>query len=524
MDKPNILFVMADQLAAGFLSTYGNRIAKTPHLDALSEEGVVFEEAYCNSPLCAPSRASMMTGQLPSRIGAYDNGTAFPASAPTFAHYLRAGGYRTCLSGKMHFVGPDQLHGFEERLTTDIYPSDFGWIPDWEHPHERQSWYQNMLSIVQAGVCTSSNQLDFDEEVAFHAERKVYQMARDDDTRPFCLVASFTHPHDPFIVPREYWDRYDHDAIDMPTVDPLDFDRMDPHSQRLHHMFGLDRYAQTDERVRNARHAYYGMVSYIDDKVGRLLEALSATGQRDDTIVVFASDHGEMLGERGLWYKMSFFENSAHVPLIVHAPQRFAAKRVSEPVSLVDLLPTFVDLAGGADALGEHAPERVDPPAGRSLLPSLEGRQTGRAEQAVYGEHLGQGAVAPILMIRRGRYKYIHSDPDPEQLFDLERDPDELDNLADRPEFEALRSDFAEEARSHWDSDTVRRQVIASQRRRRVVHSAHTKGARTTWDFQPFVDATNQYMRNHLELNEVERRARFPSEAPPPPEFGEGEV
>src|ERR1700676_207487 len=158
---------MADQLTARALPAYGNRVAKTPHIDSLAAAGVVFDSFYCNSPLCAPSRFSFMAGQLPSRIGAYDNAAEFPAQIPTFAHYLRHAGYQTALSGKMHFCGPDQLHGFEERLTTDIYPSDYSGTPDWEHPEARPSWYHNMLSVVQAGPCRRSNQLDFDEEVVY---------------------------------------------------------------------------------------------------------------------------------------------------------------------------------------------------------------------------------------------------------------------------------------------------------------------------------------------------------------------
>src|SRR5688572_10053923 len=139
---------MADQVAGPALAFDPHSTALTPHLSSLAQSGVVFDNAYCSSPLCAPSRFSFMAGQLPSRIGAYDNAAEFAASVPTLAHYLRAAGYRTILCGKMHFVGPDQLHGFEERLTTDIYPSDFGWTPDWDQPAERLSWYHNMLSVV----------------------------------------------------------------------------------------------------------------------------------------------------------------------------------------------------------------------------------------------------------------------------------------------------------------------------------------------------------------------------------------
>ena len=143
--RPNIVVVMADQLAPQWTGAYGHAVAKTPHMDALAARGMRFDAAYCNSPLCAPSRFAFMSGQLISRIAAYDNASEFRASVPTFAHYLKALGYRTCLSGKMHFVGPDQKHGFQDRVTTDIYPADFAWTPDWEAPDERiDKWYHNM--------------------------------------------------------------------------------------------------------------------------------------------------------------------------------------------------------------------------------------------------------------------------------------------------------------------------------------------------------------------------------------------
>ncbi|MGD9148149.1 MAG: choline-sulfatase, partial [Anaerolineae bacterium] len=435
-ERPNILILMADQMAAPSLPFYGHAVAQAPHLQRLAAEGVVFESAYCASPLCAPSRAALVSGQLPSRTGAYDNAAELPASVPTFGHYLRRMGYHTCLCGKMHFVGPDQLHGFEERLTTDIYPADFGWTPDWEHPDQRPSWYHNMLSIVQAGTCQTSNQLDFDEEVTFHAVRKIYDLARSGDGRPFCLFVSFTHPHDPFAVPQEYWDRYDHHAIDRPTVPPIPIDDLDPHSRRVHYICDLGRYQQTEERVRRARHAYYAAISYIDDKVGQILRALEGAGLVEDTITLFTSDHGEMLGERGLWYKMNFFEWSARVPLVVHAPARFAPRRISGPVSLLDLLPTLVEVTSG-----ERRPELAAPVDGRSLMPLLYG-EPGGPNDTVLGEILFEGAVAPCFMIRQGRYKYVSSAPDPEQLYDLEADPHELRNLADQPEFERLRRRF----------------------------------------------------------------------------------
>jgi choline-sulfatase len=511
-NRPNFLFVMTDQLVALALPFYGNPVANTPRLSAMADRGVLFEQAYCNSPLCAPSRASLMTGRLPSRLGVYDNAAEFSAEIPTFAHYLRAAGYQTCLSGKMHFVGPDQLHGFEERLTTDIYPVDFGWTPDWNRPEARFSWYHNMLSVVQAGLCQTSNQLDFDEEVAFQSVRKIYDLARSDDDRPFCLVASFTHPHDPFAITRAYWDRYRPSDIDMPAVSPIPHDQLDPHSRRLYHVCAMDQYRQTEERVRNARHAYYAMISYIDDKVGQLLQALESTGLSENTIVIFSSDHGEMLGERGLWYKMNFFEWSARVPLLFHAPGHFAPRRVAHPVSLVDILPTLVELAGQG-----QAPEYAAPLDGRSLTPFLRGSETDGDTNRVVGEYLAEGAIAPVVMIRRNRYKYVYSESDPDQLYDLATDPHELNNLAGRPDYEEIRTAFQAELLARWDLAALNRAVLASQRRRRLVADALMAGHYTAWDFQPHQDASHRYMRNHLLLDDLERRARFPTPETPAP-------
>jgi len=486
--RPNVLFVMADQLAAGVLASYGGS-ADAPNLGSLAAEGVVFERAYCNSPLCTPSRSSLMTGQLPSRNGVYDNGAELPASTPSMAHYLRSAGYFTCLAGKMHFVGPDQLHGFEERITTDIYPAGLHWTPDWRRPlEERLPWYHDMSSVLEAGISEATLQLDFDEDVAHSVVRKIYDLARSADDRPFFLVASFSHPHDPFEAPHAYWDRYDDG--DLPVVRAV---ADDPHSRRLRTMCETDRHDISEELIRRARHGYYALVSYVDDKLGQLLAALEATGLRDDTIVVFASDHGELLGERGLWYKMSFFEPSALVPLIVHAPGRFEPGRVAQPVSLVDLLPTFVEVAASPSEskLQSATWSPAAPLDGLSLVPLLLG-DAGGPDQVV-AEYLAEGVFAPLVMIRRGAYKLVHCPDDPDQLFDLDADPHELTNLAEaEPELAAsLRAEVA----ARWDLEALADDVHASQRRRLGILDALAKGEQTSWDYVPPSDSRSRYVR-----------------------------
>ncbi len=497
--RPNILVVMADQLNPAFLPVYGHPLVKTPHLSALAARGTVFDSAYCNSPLCSPSRGVLMTGQLPSRTGIYDNAAEFRADIPTFAHYLRALGYRTVLSGKMHFCGPDQLHGFEERLTTDIYPADYGWTPDWEQPQARPQWYHNMSSVTQAGLCVRTNQLDFDDEVTFAATRALYEHVRSPDKRPFCLVASLTHPHDPFAITREYWDLYDHADIDMPRVTSAPDD---PHSARLRHVFAMPDAALSDGDIRNARHAYYGEISCVDSNLGKMLQALRDTGLYDNTVIVFASDHGEMLGERGLWYKMNYFEGAARVPLIVAGVRGAAARRVKNCVSLADLLPTLVELGGGD--LSALLGSAID---GRSLVPHIAGKG---GHDEVIGEYFAEGAIAPMIMVRRGSMKFIHAPGDPAQLYDLSRDPDELNNLAGDAAHCALLEELRAFVEQRWDLPKLDREVRDSQRRRRVVDHALTQGVPRPWDFQPFRDAAKSYVRNTIPLDDLEAMARFP--------------
>jgi choline-sulfatase len=503
---PNFLILMADQLTARALPAYGNPLANTPHIDNLADRGVVFESFYCNSPLCAPSRFSFLSGRQVSAIGAYDNAAEFPAQIPTFAHYLRRAGYQTVLSGKMHFCGADQLHGFEERLTTDIYPADFGWTPDWTRFEHRPGWYHTMDSVTQAGPCIRTNQIDFDDDVICNARQKLFDMARAKDQRPFCMVASMTHPHDPYAIPQRYWDRYDGVQIDMPRV-TMAVEDLDPHSRRLRHVCGLDLQPVTEAQTRAARRAYYGAVSYVDDQIGSLLAVLDDTGFARDTIVLLLADHGDMLGERGLWYKMNFFEPACRIPLIVHAPSRFSAGRVAASASLVDILPTLCELAGGG------AEGFVTPLDGVSLVQQLRSAAAGGAaggRDEVIGEYLAEGAIAPLVMIKRGPYKFVHSPVDPDQLYDLSRDPDELRNLAAEPAQAARMRDLHAEVRRRWDLTALAAEVIASQQRRHLVNEALRAGRHTPWDFQPRRDASRMYVRNDQELGDFEAMARFP--------------
>lgn len=508
--QPNFLILMVDQLTGTFWEDGPAHFLDVPNLRRLHERSVNFSNAYSPSPLCTPARGSFMAGMLPSGTTVYDNAAEFPSSLPTFAHYLRAAGYYTALSGKMHFVGADQLHGFEDRLTTDIYPADFGWTPDWRVPFERVDWwYHNLSSVTEAGVALTSNQLEYDDEVVYHARRCLLERARHPDERPFCLTASFTHPHDPYTARPEYWDRYDGVDIPQPTVPSLSADQRDPHSQRIHDAVDASRFTVNEEHVRNARRAYCANISYLDDKLGELLNTLDACDFTENTVVVFVSDHGDMLGERGLWYKMNFFEGAARIPLSIAAPGRFTPHNVSMPASAMDVLPTLLELAG-IDAARLAIP--VD---GQSLVAAAEGHEA--TDRMIATEYMAEGSVCPMVMLRQGPWKYVYCPVDPVQLFNLDDDPRELDNLALQPEHADTLAFFDECRDTRWNLDALDDDIRQNQQRRILCYEALRQGRYSAWDHQPVQDASQRYMRNHLDLNKVEAGSRVPVRAVTPP-------
>lgn len=495
---PNILILMADQLTGTLFPDGPVDWLHTPNLRALAAGSSRFSRAYTGSPLCAPGRASFMSGQLPRRTRVYDNAAEFASDIPTYAHHLRRAGYRTCLSGKMHFVGPDQLHGFEERLTTDIYPADFGWTPDYRKPGERIDWwYHNLGSVTGAGVAEITNQLEYDDEVAALAKQKLYDLSRGHDDRPWCLTVSFTHPHDPFVARRKYWDLYE-DCAHLEAPEAIPYDAQDPHSKRLMDSCDWRAFDISDEQIRRARRGYFANISYVDEKFGEVLKVLEET--RQEAIIIVVSDHGEMLGERGLWFKMNFFEGASRVPLMISVPGQ-AGGRIDTPVSTIDLLPTLADLAG-IDLSG-IAPWTD----GETLVPLMEGRG-GHGPVAI--EYAAEGSIAPMVALIDGQWKYTLCQVDPEQLFDLESDPSERVNRAQDPAAADVLARLRAEAARRWDLTAYDAEVRQSQARRWVVYEALRNGSYFPWDFQPLQRASERYMRNHMDLNVLEDAQRFP--------------
>ncbi|MCX6636778.1 MAG: sulfatase-like hydrolase/transferase, partial [Acidobacteria bacterium] len=259
---PNIVFILADQLTPFMTRPYGQKVAITPNLDRLAAGGALFESAYCNSPLCVPSRTSMFSGRLPAAVASYDNASEFPAHVPTFLHYLRRAGYRTVVAGKCHFIGPDQLHGFDERLTPCIFPSDFSMLPDWRlgPVYNKGTSVQSLLRAL--GPSKWNRQMGFDQMTFDRSVQCLRHHAIAGGGRPLFLNVSFTHPHDPFTTTQEFLDLYKDAEIPLPR-DHGDIRKLSPTYEWfiIHH--GLDKEKLADERIREARRNYLGMISWV---------------------------------------------------------------------------------------------------------------------------------------------------------------------------------------------------------------------------------------------------------------------
>lgn len=479
--QPNIVMIMADQMAFDVIGALGHPVVKTPNIDRLVQSGVSFENAYCNSPICAPSRASFVSGKFISNIGVYDNGSELSADTPTFLHHLRRAGYETVLSGKMHFVGPDQLHGFEHRLTRDIHTAGFDLTPDWS-----KGVYHNtgtgVKRLKNPGVMEINNNLDYDEKVLHRTLEQIrtFKRKKEEEKRPFFLCASFFHPHDPFHITEEYWNMYEDLVIPMPEIPRENVENMHPFNQWIQTHHEVDICDLSEDEIRRNRRAYYGMVTYFDQKVGQIVDELDRLDMKENTIIVVTSDHGEMLGEHGMWFKRTFYDQATKVPLIISCPKRFpAGKKVSEVVSLVDLAATFMVLGDVPDR--DKWIHEMD---GDHLESLLVGKDDDWKDEVIC-EYYGEGPIQPLIMLRSGRYKFVYVHEEKPLLFDLVNDPHERNNLADSAEHQAIVKKCYERIFSQFDMEQVKKDIIRSQQERLLVANSLGIGRKSSWDHKP---------------------------------------
>jgi uncharacterized sulfatase len=421
--RPNVLFISVDDMNND-LGCYGHPVVKSPNIDRLAARGVRFDRAYCQYPLCSPSRTSLMTGLRPDTTQVYDLKRHFREVRPdvvTLSQLFKNQGYFAARVGKIyHYGNPGQIGtpGLDDPPSWDVAINPRGRDKDEEKlltNHTPKRGLGSSLSFLAAEGAD-------DEQTDGKVAAEVIRLIEEKKDKPFFIAAGFYRPHCPYIAPKQYFDLYPLSSVKIGRHVPGERKRGPMPafaSTQPWPWFGV-----SEEQATEALRAYWATISFVDAQVGRLLDALDRLQLSDNTIVVFWSDHGYHTGEHGLWMKMSLFENSARVPLIIAAPGRAAGKASPRTVELVDLYPTLADLAG------------LDPPdnlAGASLRPLLDD-PSAKWDRPAYTQ-LRRGQF-PGYSVRDKRYRYTEWDGGSRgvQLFDYETDPGELHNLADDPQ------------------------------------------------------------------------------------------
>lgn len=451
MKPANLLFILSDEHNPRVLGVNGHPMIKTPNLDRLAGRGVRFTDAYCNSPICVPSRASLATGRYVHQVRFWDNGIAYDGSVPSWHHRLREAGHEVVSIGKLHFRSADDDNGFSEEIMplhiVDGIGDPLGWLRD-PLPVRKAA-----LRLSEDAGCGNSNYQDYDDKITAAAIDWLKAHAARRPGKPWVLFVSLVCPHFPLIARPEWYGLYPEDQVPEPVL-------YSPHERPNHPYVAAIRECMIydkgfdEAKRRRAIAAYFGLVSFVDHNVGKLLDALAASGLDGETRVLYSSDHGDNLGTRGLWGKSTMYQESAGVPMLLagpDVPQGFVCR---EPVSLVDVFPTVTEGAG----LPRHRADRDLP--GANLLDIV--RSTA-APRTVLSEYHAAGAATGAFTIRKGRFKYTYYVGMPPQLFDLDADPQEARDLGQDPGYRGLVARCEAELRRLVDPEAADAAARADQ-------------------------------------------------------------
>ena len=409
MSQPNLLILMDDQHSRQMSGCYGHPLVETPNLDRLADRGVRFTNAYTNSPLCVPARASLATGRYVHETACWDNAIAYDGRIPSWSHRLQAAGIPCTSIGKLHYRYESDPTGFDEQVIPMHIADGVGDLmgcirPDLPVRHQCRKYAEE----VGPGETAYTR---YDRDIADRADRWLRDRAGKPADRPWVLFVSFIAPHFPLVVPQAYFERYPLDRIEMPKPADIDYQSAHPWWKGFCNSNIFDRYFRDDEHRKTAIACYLGLCTFIDEQIGKVLNALDETGLTDETRVLFFSDHGDNLGARGIWGKSTMHEESAGIPMLLAGPDIPANKTVATPVSLVDVFPTVLETAG----VRTRADDAGLP--GESL--SALARRTDDPQRLVFSEYHGAASISGSFMLRAGRFKYVHYTGCPPELFDL---------------------------------------------------------------------------------------------------------
>ena len=453
MRPMNVLFIFSDQHSRRVLGCYGNRIVRTPALDALAARGTRFESAYCQTPICVPARASQAAGRYAHVLGAWDNATPYTGTeAPSWGHRLTEQGHTVTTIGKLHYRKVNDPSGFpDQRIPMHVLDGvgDLYALLRGDMPVRPQS--RRQVLEARAG---ESEYIRYDRAIAEMAGRWLLTEAGE-QSRPWCLYVGFVTPHFPLITPERYFNLYPPDTLPLPLQYEYDAWARHPVLDLKRRQEALDT-PFAEKTVRNAVAAYYGLVTFLDEQIGLVLQALRDARLEESTRIIYTTDHGEMLGEHGLWWKSSMYESSVAVPLILAGPEIPAGKVVRTNAALTDLFPTIVEGVGAT-----LRPEDADLP-GESLFRLLGGDRP----RTVFSEYHAIFSPSGIFMTRNSRYKYVHYVGYPPQLFDLIEDPEETRDLAGEAGHAEVLAASEAELRTICDPEAVDRRARADQHAR----------------------------------------------------------
>lgn len=444
MKPQNLLIIMSDEHNPKMLGCYGHKLVKTPNIDRLARRGMRFSQVYCGSPVCIPARAVFHTGKYIHQIGFWDNADPYDGSVPSWEHVLRAQGHNVTAIGKLHFRSTADDNGFSEEIITMHVLDGLGDLMGLVREDlPRRGGSKKMAEMAGPG---EHEYTVYDRDIAAAAQHWLREEAPKHRDRPWVLMVSFVSPHFPLMVPKEFFDLYPLDRVPLPKLYAKNERPSHPFLREYAASFAYDEYFRDEQHVRTAVAAYWGLCSFLDDNIGKVLATLESCGLARDTRVIYTSDHGDNLGARGLWGKTTMYEESVGVPLVIagdSVPQGAVCDTIA---SHVDAYPFILE------AVGATPPEPNDGFPGTSLAALAQGTEPRRT---VLSEYHGMGTTTGTFMIREGKWKYVHYVAYPPQLFDLDRDPEELNDLGTDPAYAEIRAACEKALRAVCDPDAV---------------------------------------------------------------------
>lgn len=453
----NLLIIISDEHRKDAMGHLGHPHVKTPNLDALAARGTVFSNAYTPSPMCVPTRASIATGDHVHKIRHWDSATPYDGKIRSWMKHLREQDISVTSIGKLHFRSGEDDNGFSEEILPMHVVGGIGWAAGLL----RDKFPQHDAAAELAADVGSGSSTYTDYDLAITAATENWFSKQQNSDKPWAAFVSLVSPHYPLTAPEEFYNLYDPAEMDMPIA--YEASQRPDHSElnNVVGFFDYDRYFD-EQKIREAKAAYYGLTSFMDHCVGRVLTALEKSGQLEDTVIVYTSDHGDMMGDHGFWTKQIMYESSAGVPMIVAGPDIPVGKTVTTGTSLLDLAATAVDVTGAEhDEISGALP-------GKSLRKIAN--QPDNADRTIFGEYHDGGSTTGTFMVRWDRWKYVHYVGHKPQLFDLHADPHELNDLAAAPEMsfdsEAALAEGEKRLREICDPEAVNQLCFEDQQRR----------------------------------------------------------